>query len=539
MGIYGALQTAVTGMAAQSFALENISGNIANSQTTGYKRMETGFIDLIPDAAVGRQVPGAVLAYSRSTNDVRGDIITSPTGTHVALNGSGFFVVAEKTGTTDGESVFGDANFYTRRGDFEMDREGYLYNGAGYYLKGVPIDSSTGNVAGSVPEMVRVSNGLIPAKATQRIDYELNLPDTPAVGLAADFATTQSTANDLDGSEALQGAAPGLGWAAGGEFTISVGGGATYTFEEGVDGTTVQDLVDWVNSTVNGANASLDDEGRLQIVAENTNHGMTIGGTASIAGITSQGVPAAPEANSDFVDRTVEGGAITVYAPNGASVNVQMRWGKISNEPDTWRLYYMSNNEPQQWAEVPDGEFTFEDGVLQTQGGNTVSLEDPMRLNLPNLTINGQTVGNVELDFGAGGLTQFDNANGRAAVSTLAQDGYPAGSFMSVAINDSGRVVATYSNGEQIEIFQLVTANFNAENQLKRLDGGVYSSTAASGEAILSTDGGMTGGALESSNTDISEEFTKLIVTQQAYAAGTRIVSTSDEMLQEALNMMR
>tara|TARA_R100000365_G_scaffold978_1_gene3574 strand:+ start:689 stop:1018 length:330 start_codon:yes stop_codon:yes gene_type:complete len=57
MGIYGALSTAVTGMAAQSFALENISGNIANSQTTGYKRMETGFIDLIPDAAVGRQSP--------------------------------------------------------------------------------------------------------------------------------------------------------------------------------------------------------------------------------------------------------------------------------------------------------------------------------------------------------------------------------------------------------------------------------------------------------------------------------------------------
>lgn len=535
MGIYGALQTAVTGMAAQSFALENISGNIANSQTTGYKRMETGFIDLIPDAAVGRQVPGAVLAYSRSTNDVRGDIITSPTGTHVALNGSGFFVVAEKTGTSDGQSVFGDANFYTRRGDFEMDREGYLYNGAGYYLKGVPIDSTTGNVSGSVPEMVRVSNGLIPAKATQRIDYELNLPAVPAVGLAANFATTLSTAVDLTGDETLA----SLGWTAGQEFTVSVGGGATHSFSVTGGAQDLNDLIDWVNSTVQGASASLDGEGRLRITADNANHGMTIGGTAALAGVTSQGVPAAPEASADFVDRTVEGGAITVYAPNGASVNVQMRWGKVSNEPDTWRLYYMSNGEPQQWSQVPNGEFTFKDGVLQTQGGATVSLEDPLRLELPNLTINGTQVGNVELNFGAGGLSQFDNANGRAAVSTLGQDGYPAGSFMSVAINDAGRVVATYSNGEQIEIYQLVTANFNAENQLKRLDGGVYAATAASGEAILSTDGGVTGGALESSNTDISEEFTKLIVTQQAYAAGTRIVSTSDEMLQEALNMMR
>src|SRR5690606_35430876 len=127
----------------------------------------------------------------------------------------------------------------------------------------------------------------------------------------------------------------------------------------------------------------------------------------------------------------------------------------------------------------------------------------------------------------------------RASVTQQGQNGYAAGTFSSVAINDSGRVVATYSNGEQIEIFQIVTANFNAENMLKRLDGGLYTATAESGEAILSVDGGISGGALEASNTDISEEFTKLIVTQQAYAASTRIVSTSDEMLQEALNMVR
>ena len=61
MGIYGALSSAVTGLRAQAHALENISGNIANSQTTGYKRIETDFLDLIPDAPISRQVPGAVL----------------------------------------------------------------------------------------------------------------------------------------------------------------------------------------------------------------------------------------------------------------------------------------------------------------------------------------------------------------------------------------------------------------------------------------------------------------------------------------------
>ena len=76
MGIYGALSSAVTGLRAQAHALENISGNIANSQTTAYKRIETDFVDLIPDAPVKRQVPGAVLAQSRGTKELTGDIKT-------------------------------------------------------------------------------------------------------------------------------------------------------------------------------------------------------------------------------------------------------------------------------------------------------------------------------------------------------------------------------------------------------------------------------------------------------------------------------
>lgn len=526
MGIYGAMATAVTGMRAQAFALENISGNIANSQTTGYKRMETGFIDLIPDAAIGRQVPGAVLAYSRSTNDVRGDIITSSTGTHVALNGPGFFIVSEKAGTSDGQAVFGDANFYTRRGDFEMDREGYLVNGAGYYLRGIPI-STTGNVAGSVPEMIKVGNGLIPAQKTGRIQYQLNLPAVPAVGLLHAPAATGTNVGGLVGTDPV----PGL--AANETFIIDTGAGAQ-VYEQGVTGTSVSDFIAWFNGNASiNAQAQLDGDGNISIVADDVQTGLTISGTGTITGMATQGVP-------EFLNQTVDGGAITVYTENGASVSVEMRWGMISENPDTWQLYYMGQSNPEEWVAAPGGEFTFAaNGSLASVDGNPVSGDASVQLNLPGLSINGTTVGDVMLDFGVGGITQFDNANGRASVTQLNQDGYAAGSFMSVAINDAGRVVATYSNGKQIELYQIITANFNAENMLKRLDGGIYAATAQSGEAILSLDGGITGGALESSNTDISDEFTKLIVTQQAYAAGTRIVSTSDEMLREALNMIR
>src|SRR5215203_1041529 len=93
MGIFGALTTAVTGMRAQSFALENISGNIANSQTTGFKREDTSFVDLIPDNSPTKQLGGNVIANSRSTNSVQGDIQNASVSTYMAINGQGFFVV--------------------------------------------------------------------------------------------------------------------------------------------------------------------------------------------------------------------------------------------------------------------------------------------------------------------------------------------------------------------------------------------------------------------------------------------------------------
>ena len=89
MGIYGAMSTAVTGLRAQSFALENISGNIANSQTTGFKRIDTDFMDLIPDAPQKRQTAGSVLAQSRSTNNIQGDVKSASTETYMAINGNG------------------------------------------------------------------------------------------------------------------------------------------------------------------------------------------------------------------------------------------------------------------------------------------------------------------------------------------------------------------------------------------------------------------------------------------------------------------
>ncbi len=150
------------------------------------------------------------------------------------------------------------------------------------------------------------------------------------------------------------------------------------------------------------------------------------------------------------------------------------------------------------------------------------------------------TIGNVVLNHGEGGIVQQIADGGEPEMSRLSQNGYGSGKYVSTSITDDGRVVASYDNGMSVDVAQIVTAQFNAVNQLKRMDGGVFAATTESGEPLLDQGGaGIMGSSLESSNTDISDEFTKLIITQQAYSAGTKIISSANDMLQEALNMIR
>jgi flagellar hook protein FlgE len=596
MGIYGALSTAVTGLRAQSFALENVSGNIANSQTTGFKRIDTDFVDLIPDAATKRQTAGSVLAQSRSTNNVQGDVKGTSTETNMAINGNGFFVVEPAIGQSDGASVFSGANFYTRRGDFELDKSGYLVNGAGYYLKGLPIDSTTQNVSGSVPQVLQISNAFLPAHQTTRVNYEINLPQlpkTPAYNQsqasgselidARDFVTlTPDTPAQKIGAAAVGTdatttiASPGDSLRvrfgpAGGPYTTD----RTYAFNSGGSNTLPNiDIANAANDTVAevlaviqadlvangalGATVALNGDGEITITAGNdidnvnvtdqttgsgsNGFGLADGDTAptvsDAAALAARVNTISADDVDDFFAQSISGGAITVYAGNGAPANVQMRWAKVNSTEnggaERWNLFILTNANATgtgtAWTRV-GGDYQF---------GNDGSPNPPVEYtDLPNLTVNGVTVGNVRLQHGQNGLTQFADPNGVAEVTTLNQNGYAAGEYVSVAVNDNGRVVVSYNNGQQLEVAQVVTANFNAVNQLKRMDGGVFAATSESGEPILDNGGGIIGSSLEASNTDISEEFTKLIVTQQAYAAGTRIVSTADQMLQDALNMIR
>jgi flagellar hook protein FlgE len=573
MGIFGALTTAVSGLQAQSYALQNISGNIANSQTVAFKRTDTNFTDLIPDALPTQQVSGAVLASSEATNNVQGDIQTASNSTYMALNGDGYFVVAQATGTVDGKPVFGGTDLYTRRGDFQVDKNGYLVNGAGYYLKALPVDRVTGNVTGSVPQVIQLTNDILPAKASTSIEYEGNLPALPATGKAdatvpgSEIFTPVGYVGDPRTADTAVVAATDLGSGitdptdltsagpvtAGNTLTLSVNGGGTETFTIGTGAgqfNTLDDLVTAITKDTSLAGlAATNDGGQLQLSAENINSSFTIGGsaatelglTAGPVSSTMNGSPSGTVAAQDepnFLSQSISGNAITLYDSQGGANNVQFRWAKVNDSAtggtDTWNLFYLSNDNATgtqpKWSNVGT-DFTF-DG----QGQLTPPVSS---INLPNLTVDGNNLGSVTMTFGKDGLTQFADANGTTNLTTLSQNGYAAGTVSRVSIGNNGRLTAFYSNGQMADILDIPTVTFTAENSLKQIDGGAYAATSESGQAISGSNAAVVGGSLENSNTDISDEFSKLIVTQQAYSANTRIITAANSMMQDVLDMVR
>jgi flagellar hook protein FlgE len=242
-----------------------------------------------------------------------------------------------------------------------------------------------------------------------------------------------------------------------------------------------------------------------------------------------------------FTKESISGGAVTVYDSTGTPVNLQMRWAKTdsaalgSPHTDTWNLFYQSNANATgaQTAWVNSGtNFVFgPNGSLVSPSGSTITLN--------NVAVGNQSVGNLSMNFGSGGLTQYASTGGTATINQISQNGYAAGQLQSIAVNNNGLVVGTFSNGQNLDLASVSMSHFNGTNYLKALDGGAYAVTNQSGVAIAGATGTISGSSLEGSNTDIADEFTKLIVTQQAYSANTKVITTANTMVQDLLNVLR
>ena len=123
--------------------------------------------------------------------------------------------------------------------------------------------------------------------------------------------------------------------------------------------------------------------------------------------------------------------------------------------------------------------------------------------------------------------------------------GKAVGKMTSVGIDNSGYIVASYSNGDTKNIGQIAVATFSNAEGLQKEGENLYSATLNSGsfdgigEDITASDGSISSGVLEMSNVDLSSEFTNMITTQRGYQANSRIITVSDTLLEELINLKR
>lgn len=181
-------------------------------------------------------------------------------------------------------------------------------------------------------------------------------------------------------------------------------------------------------------------------------------------------------------------------------------------------------------TEIGSGTLTFDtDGTLMTGGTATTG-----SIAWNNGADTSQT---FDMSFDT---TQFSSSS---IVISQSQDGYAPGEVVNVAIDSDGTVQASYSNGETIDVALLTLATFTNPDGLSKEGGSLYAETRSSGEPSIGTSGASQGyiytSSLELSNVDLSEEFVSLITIQNAYSASSKVITTTDEMLQELISLKR
>ncbi len=172
MSITKTLYTGVTGLNAHSRALGVVGDNIANVNTTGYKAERAVFSDLLGRSMMAVDTPGSGVRMSGITREfVQGTLLTTDSATDLAITGKGFFVV---NGQVSGQT----GNFFTRAGEFSLDKDGNLVNPDGFVLQGYRVNTS-GDIDNQLTDLT-IANSVLPPSATTLVEMSANLDATEA-----------------------------------------------------------------------------------------------------------------------------------------------------------------------------------------------------------------------------------------------------------------------------------------------------------------------------------------------------------------------
>ena len=430
MSISQAMQIGISGLSANSSRVGNISNNIANANTDGYRRSFSQMVS--STTGEGAMAAGSgVRAAGRADISTGGGLNSTGVGTDLGISGQGFFVVSRNPNETNA------ANYMlTRAGSFRPDENGNLVNAAGYYLAGHAYgeDGTLGavdqNTFGDL-QTVNVGDQTIQGAATSTMSVATNLP-AQATGLAQPgdpFVSSAEYYTPLGEAQRLQMTWQPTDTANTWQVTIADSEGDLGTIEVGFDGTN-----------------------------------------------------AAP-------------GTPTAYTQLAATA----------------------------------GRFAFDEatGVATlTMDNGTPPHEIQMSLGAPNTTE---------------GITQFA---GDFSGLSAEVDGAAAGSMVRSEITDSGDVYGIFDSGARKLLYSVPLATVTNPDGLSQADGNAFQLSSSSGPLELarageSGTGAINAGALEGSNVEVAEELTDLIVAQRAYSSNAKIVTTSDQMLEETLSLKR
>ena len=235
---------------------------------------------------------------------------------------------------------------------------------------------------------------------------------------------------------------------------------------------------------------------------------------------------------------------ISVYDSLGNSIPLTLTFTKHATNPNDWTVAPSvppgTVTTPATDVSITNANFTFDaNGDLNAGAGDPV-------ITLSNM-VSGANDVSITWDVYDAALASNGDITQYSAPSTTTfqtQNGYTSGTLRGVAVDDAGVVTGSYSNGQVTPLFQMVLADFPSYYGLSKMGENLYAESRASGQALPGTPksgrlGSISTSAIEMSNVDLAQEFVKMITTQRAFQANSRVITTSDEILNELINLKR
>ncbi len=556
MSILGQFAAPVASMMAQSKKMEVIGLNIANLNTGGYKRSETNFSTLLAQTYDNNRDIGGVRAITRSMISQQGGILSSDSNYDVAINGSGFFMLNSEidgSGSTyygrDGmfQQALGDEITTVIGGNTVTTREGYLVDKNGYYVQGWPVNSDleTFPTDESSLQSLRIDPEAftIEGEATTTASIGLNLPSDAAANYdESTFIKAYDANGDLQSYQL--------------KFTNLVLGGPTTTVTPTWNLNDLTALATPIRQDV----TLYDDQGYTQDVTLQWTR--TAGDTWDLRvfeGTTELDVDGTSDGTPNAIPITFDSSAppaapivspptITVdtLRTNGATFSLDLSGMTQTTAATSTSTTTIDGTA----AQAIDNNWTLEifesDGTpiaIDTSGDTT-----PNRLQLifngdasiqtpTSVTIAG-TAGTMTLDIA--NLTNY--ASGQIAEVSYDFNGRSDARLTGFEFNASGEILGRFSDATSRPIYKLPLATFTNPDALDPINGNVYRYDPNAGEMVVRTANGQGAGvfvpnAREISNVELADEFSKMIITQNAYNTASTVVKTVDEMTQVARDL--